>query len=345
MTEIIGHNVYPMWQAAGLAQDLAHISADEENRTTIRTSLPSLDAVLNPVIGSSLITNIGRPSNGKTLFSNYLLMETMRTILEKTERNETTNEICILITAETSVEVTALTWMSRYTGIPVRNVLRGLSDDELTNLDKNIGNVMGLPLFIIGHSTQRTASGRKEPPNITPDVINQSIEYILNEFKNPLTGQNYDIKFIVTDYLHSLQKPDHIPERSFYSQTVGWAKKLSIWTDSVHMLNVQARREVEDREIKIPTIRDGMETSSIEHFSQVSFGTHIPNFYGIERMPEMNGGRVPELLVKPLCPKGKTLMYIALLKQQEGEANFVLPVQVDFATHTLKEINLDEYRY
>lgn len=335
----IADNVYPMWQAAGLAQNLAHLTAGEDNRTTIKTSLPSLDEILNPVIGGSLITNIGRPSNGKTLFSNYLLMETMKTILEKEKRNQTTNEICILITAETSVEVTALTWMSRYTGIPVRKVLRGLSESDLVKMDNNIGNVMGLPLFIIGHSTQRTKDGRKEPPNITPDKINEGIEYILNEFKNPITNQNYEIKFIITDYLHSLQKPEHVSERSFYSQTVGWAKKLSIWTDAVHMLNVQARREVDDREIKIPTIRDGMETSSIEHFSQVSFATHIPNFYGIQTMPSMNGGRVPELLVT------KYLMYIALLKQQEGEANFVVPVEIDFNNHTLKEINLDEYRY
>src|SRR5574339_602684 len=112
--DITQENVFPIWQAATLAQDLAHEMQEIDNLNTIRSGIPVVDAELNPIIGGSLVTVLGRPSNGKTFWSNFMLMQTLEAL--KTQKRPS-NEICILITAETSVEVTALYWLSRFSGV------------------------------------------------------------------------------------------------------------------------------------------------------------------------------------------------------------------------------------
>ena len=328
--------VYPMWQAASLGVDLAHEVGDPEQVHTIRTGLDMIDSSLNPIIGGSLVTNLGRPSNGKTFLSNYMLLQTVAR-LEKEKRPP--NEICILITAETSVEVTALYWAARFTGIPVKSVLRGeLTHHQMDSLDASVYQLMDKPIFFVGHSTKRSKDGKKKRPNLNPQTLNDAVEFIVNDFKDPITDQHYEPVFTVTDYLQRLHKPDHLTERTFFNQCVSWAKDLAIWTGGIHWLNVQAKREVDKYDIKIPMMGDGMETSATEHNSQVMFSTHMPKQYGIQMMPEIESQNIPELLVTD------NLMYVTLLKQQEGDSMKMWPVYIDFNTHNLQQIDLNQFR-
>lgn len=332
----IEENVYPMWQATTLAQEYVRDLHTPGMIKTLQTGLSFVDEVLDPMLEGSLVTVLGRPSNGKTLLGNYILLQT----LNRLRMEQNTNEICILISGETSVEVTALNWLSRFSGIPISRVKRGeLTPDELVKLDESVYQVIGLPFFIIGHSTQRSKQNRKDRPLLNPKSLNKALDFILNEYKNPITGQFYEPRLLVTDYLQRLQNPSFkLTERQFFNYCVSWAKDTALWTGAVHVLNVQAKREVDDREIKIPLMGDGMETAAIEHNSQAMFSVHMPKQYNIGLMPALTKWGIPELLVT------KNLLYLTLLKQQEGESNHCWPLEIDFDRLQLHELNLSHHR-
>lgn len=334
----IEDGVFPIWQAATLAEELAYDIRNPELRITFDTGIPCVDDVFNPQLQGTLMTSLGRPSNGKTFWSNYLLLRTMEKM--KAE-NRPPNEICVLVTTETSVEVTTLYWLSRLSGVPVKKVLRGEATEiDLKNISASVYQLMGLPFFIIGNSTQRSKTGRREMPKLGPSTITNAVDYILNGFKKKKADSQYEIKFMVTDYLQNLHKPDRKDNRTFYSETVGWAKDMATFIGGLHLLNVQANRDVDKRDIKIPQLGDGMETAAIEHKSQVVWSMHMPKMYNIELMPAIKkaGIDIPEIPVK------KNLGYLSLLKQQEGESNYVWPVAMDFNNVSLKKIDPNRLR-
>ena len=325
----IHDSVYPMWQAAQLAEDMAYDIANPELRGTFSTGIPFIDEVLNPQPVGTLMTNLGRPSNGKTMLSNYFIMQTLNRMKQE---NRPQNEICVLVTTETSIEVTAMYMLSRITGIPVGQVLRGLRQVQLDKISASVYDLMGMPLFLIGVSAQRNKLGRREMPVLYPQTITDALDYIMNEFKNEETDQRYEVKFMVTDYLHNLSIPAGMDERRFYSDTVSWAKNTAYHIGGIHMLNAQAKRQVDDRDIKIPMKQDGMETSAIEHKSQVMWSCHMPHAYNLEIMSAIKRGGVDI----PEIPVQDNLMYISLIKQQEGIHNRIWPLLVDFNTLEFK---------
>ncbi len=324
----VEETVFPMWQAVSLAEEMAEGIANPALRGTFSTGMDFVDEVLNPQPVGTLMTNIGRPSNGKTMFSNYLIS---RTIQKMKDENRPPNEICVLVTTETTIEVTAMYMMSRFSGIPVSRVLRGLNVVELDKLKASVGALLGAPLFLIGVSAERNKQGRRTRPVLYPQTITDALDYIVNEFKNPETGERYEVKFMVTDYLQNLTIPPGIEQRRFYSETVSWAKDTAYHIGGIHLLNVQARREVDDRTIKIPVKQDGMETSAIEHKSQVIWTCHMPYAYMLEEMPAIKNGKndIPEI------PVQDNLLYLTLAKQQEGTHNIIWPLLVDFSTQQL----------
>lgn len=228
-----------------------------------------------------------------------------------------TNEKCVLITTEVPVEIAALQWMARLSKITVSSVLRGeLTQPQLKQLDNAAYEIMGLPLIIVGHSTQRSKDNRRKRPKLSPKTLDNSIEYILNEYKDSKSDKYIEPRLIVTDYLQRLHKDnDRDNDVSAYSAAVNWAKDVAIWAGCTHILNVQARREVDDYDIKIPMLGDGQWTSNVEQSGDVIFSVHMPKVYNIDVMPALSSWDLPETLVTD------NLIYLALLKQKDGVAN------------------------
>lgn len=326
--------VYPVWQAVALAQDLT-ATVHDGSFGGIKIPLPSLNKVLNPFGPETLITILGRPQNAKTFVAMWLLQETMA----KIQREQKANSICILITTEVSVEKAAMYWIARSSGIPVTKMLRGeLTADELQKVDEHSYKVMGLPLFIIGHSIQRSKDNRRSRPALSPDRINDAIEYILNEYKDPATGSPVEVDLIVTDYLQRLHNDTRKNPQEFYSGCVDWAKDLALWAGAPHVLNVQARRDVDDRQIKIPMMRDGYMTANIEQTSDVQLAVHMPKVYNIQLMPEFPSWHIPELVVE------ENYIYFTLLKQKDGPSNKGWVLEADLSRLTLQELDLRRFQ-
>ena len=169
---------------------------------------------------------------------------------------------------------------------------------------------MGLPLIIIGHSSQRSKENKRIRPNLSPDSINDALEFIFNEYKQADTEKSVDPRLIVTDYLQLLHVPHNADRRGFFTDAMRWAKDVALWGGCPHVLNIQAKREVDDRDVKIPLIGDGGETAAIEQFSDIVFSCHMPKVYNIEKMREFQTWNIPELIVTD------ELMYIVLLSRK-----------------------------
>lgn len=328
--------VFPAWQAGSLAQDMAH-DLVQNVQNTVTTGIPGIDKVVNPFFPGTLISIIGRPANAKTAISMYMLQQTMNKMIANHSRK---NEACILITTEVSVEVAALQWMARMSNIPVSKVLRGeLSESDLIHIDDSVIQVIGLPLFIIGHSTQRSKENRRTRPALSPNRLNDAMEYILNNYRDPETDQFIEPKLIVTDYLQRLHKDDaRANTTDFYSGAVDWAKDVALWAGATHILNVQAKRDVDDRPIKIPMLGDGMNTSNIEHSSDVVFAVHMPKVYNIQKMPAFQSWGIPELIVN------NNMIYVVLEKQKDGPANSAWVFEGDISKLDIREMDLTRYK-
>jgi len=287
----IEETVFPAWQAATLAQDMAHNLLATKDQT-VKTFIPGVDEIVNPFFPGTLVSILGRPQNAKTFVSMFILQQTMENLMLQ---NAKKNEACILITTEVSVEVAALQWMARISGIPISQILRGdVNQVELDKIDDSAYKIMGLPLFIVGHSTQRSKDSKRKRPSLSPKALDIALEHILNTYREPETNSPIEPVLIVTDYLQRLHKDDpHQNEVSAYSAAVDWAKDVALWAGSTHILNVQAKREVDDRAIKIPMLGDGQWTSNIEQSSDVVFAVHMPKVYNIEIMPAISSWNIP----------------------------------------------------
>jgi replicative DNA helicase len=311
-TEIIAENVFPMWQAASLAADTARDLASPL-ALRIKTGLVGVDDILNPQLGGSVISVLGRPQNAKSFLSDCILANVVQEIIEQGKQYE---QAVIINAAEVSVEVTALKWMAKFSKIPMRKILRGECDPEdLQKLDNSLYQIMGYPIFVIGHSSRRSKENKRVRPEMSPDSINRSLEYIFNTYRNPETDATIDPKLIVTDYLQLLHVPRGMDRRAFSIEAMRWSKDVALWGGCPHIFNIQAGRQVDDRKIPIPQLGDGQETAAIEQFSDVVMSVFMPKVYNMDTVPGINTWGLPEVKVT------NDMVYVTLLKQKDGEAN------------------------
>jgi replicative DNA helicase len=334
VVENIPDIVFPMWQAAGNAVDMARELASP-TLTKLTTGLPEVDKYLNPFLSGYLISMIARPGHGKTFFSDYMLMRAMSQI-STSGREE--SEAVVLISTEVPVEVAALKWMARFSGISVQRVIRGeCTLGEIEQIEEASYKLMGYPIFFIGHSEQRGKNGKKSRPNLAPETIDKGLDYIINTFKNS-QGDFLEIKLLVTDYLQQLKRPMNTQETSFYSYCVDWAKDVAVWSGAPHLLNVQAGRQVDERPVQIPLIGDPQWTSNVEQTSTVVLSGFRPDQAKVKTMPPI-WNQTPELAVTP------ALFYLTLLKQKEAISNKVWPLHMDFNNYGLSSYKLPVDRH
>lgn len=318
-TKDIAQNVFSANEAATLATKFANERKEVlQMGTPITWGMPSLDNYLNPMMAGDLITIIGRPANGKTYLAMYLLDRIMNLLFKSGKPNEAV----VLVTLEVSVERSALYQMARMSGVSVRSVIRGEADQNALEFLGLAAFQLGeMPFFIIGHSTQRASDGRRKRPDLSPDNITRALEYIMNEYVT-IDGEFIEPRLLVIDYLQRMTAPPGMTWNEHYSLSVDWAKNTAIWAGCPVVLAVQAKRDVDERQIKMPTLADGQSTSNVEQSSDFSFGVWMPKTAGLKRVPKFGG------LANPVDVTD-TLMLVSVLKQKDGPAGLVQPLYID----------------
>lgn len=316
-------NVYTGLDAGRLAQKYVNerTALNQQGKMSLMEfGIPKINEYMNPFMGGDLICTLGRPGQGKSLLTNWLFDNQLKRLSE----TRPANEVGIYITSEVSVERAALYWMSRIADVSMRRAIRGELDKiEIGKLGLAAVKLSTYPLFIIGHSLERSENNKRGRPDLTVNNINNAIDYIINTYKDPETDRYIDPQIIILDYLQRLSIPRelHGNRAEAMLQAVDWAKNTAIWTGSPLFLNVQASRDVDQRQIKIPEKSDAQWTSNVEQSADLLLGVWMPYMTNDMTIPAIGGA--PALRSTP------NLLMLAVLKQKDGPAGSVFPLYVE----------------
>lgn len=329
----LADNVFPAWKAVNLAQDYVEqtqLEAQSGFANAVRFGLKDVDEVLDPMTGGDFVPILGRPANGKTLLARHIFKNKVRQLVEQGKESQ----VGIWITYEVSVEREMMYWIAQDAGISVTEMKRGIiQPKEWERFNLAALKVASMPVFLVGHTTMRDHSNRRRRPYLPPDVVSQALDYIMNEYR---TEENEPIEpaVMVLDYLQRMHKPPRLDRQEHYLQCVDWCKDTALWGDCPFIVPVQARREVDDREIKLPGLADGQWTSNIEQSADIAMSAWMPKTGKKDKTPSFAG--LPEI------PVTDNLMLFGILKQKDAPAPKVYPLHVE--PQYLKVEMMDPYR-
>lgn len=313
MSQNIETIVYDPQFASKLAVDMVDVLRQDAGGG-IRSGIADLDNTLLPFRPGELVTVLGYTSNYKSGFMNWLSKQALKTI------EEGSNEFVARVTWEQSVEEDTLSWLAGDADLSVTRLARGLvtEDDWVRLLTSSIRRAV-TPMWIIGHSQLEQANRRQARPRMTMTDIALALEYICND----ATGRILKPKMIVLDYLQRIRPDpqDGNTKREQMLEAVNRAKDCAISFGCPVVLGVQSKREVMDRDNKLPLIEDGQETSNIEQSSDKMFSL----WYPIKSEPEFSTVRV---LGSEIEVTGNLLL-VQLLKQKLGPAPAIYKVYVN----------------
>jgi replicative DNA helicase len=276
----------------------------------IKSGISDLDKILLPFRPGELVTVMGYTSNYKSGFMNWLSKQAIKAI--EPESNETV----IRVTWEQSVEEDTISWLAGASDLSITRLARGLVDEkEWKRLQTNAVERAVTPMWIIGHSQQESKDRKKTRPRMTMPDVSLAIEYICND----ASVTKLSPKMIVLDYLQRIRpaEEDGFTKREQMLEAVNHAKDMAISFGCPVVLGVQTGRQVMDRQMKLPSIEDGQETSNIEQSSDKMFSLWYP--IKTEDAGSLIGGE----------EVNKNLLILRLLKQKLGEAPATFALYVD----------------
>lgn len=299
--------VYRPEQAGALAVEFVDDLRTHKDQG-IKTDIVDLDNVLVPLRPGWLVTVLGYTSNMKSTWMDWLGLQALKTI------KPTGDECVIKVTWEQSVEEDTLAWMASNSGLSITRLARGLvNDDEWAKLKGASVRRATTPLWVMGHSQMEYQKSRNARPRMTMRDVARGLEYIIHD---STPGVTLAPRMVILDYLQRM-RPDQQDGNTLREQmmeNVNLAKDLGVAYGCPVVLGVQAGREAEE---KMPTLKDGQETSNIEQSSDVSFGCWYPIKTHAENTM-LEGFKVT-----------KNLFFLRLLKQKMGEASKTFPLYVD----------------
>jgi len=218
-----------------------------------------IDRVTIPMRCPDVVSIVARAGHGKSSLSAYLIRKTAKELITR----EAVNECVVYASLEQNVEeIEAFFQLDGTYNVTDFAFGRVPIDVITTGAVKRIGN----PIWMLGKSMNR----RRQSPPMTIDNIYRAVETIETDYKiKPI--------LIVIDYIQ-IVPVEHARER--YEQ-VGEAiarAKTDLAPDSgcPVVLCVQAGRQVDARDSKVPGPADCQHSSAIEQASDKGFGLWRP---------------------------------------------------------------------
>jgi replicative DNA helicase len=282
--------------------------------------LASIDEYFNPCLPGDLVTVIGRPGSGKTGF----MLRWARYRADQLQKQKAENRVIVYVTYEQHIEDLNSIQIAADEGVNVTKMARGeIGDDDWKKILKSATRRAAMPIWYVGHSM----ANRQSRPRITPSVLIENLQKLEAD-----RGVVFDIIFV--DYLQ------RIPfDGKHESKVVGTSYNLDAMKDFALVLNcpfcvgVQARREVDLRQLPIPGMDDGQWTSNIEQASDKIFTTVRPAKYRKEG----------EMFGKNVTVEGHCQMLVTLAKQKMGPDNKAQWVYFDPAYNKMDELEMKNY--
>jgi len=286
----------------------------------IRTHIATLDEKVIPMRPGDLVIIMANSSHGKTSFMQYILRQEAKRIVAKKEAGM--NEIVVFVTWETAAEELGMYDISSYTKIPSDRLYQGIiTPDEWKNLEVAAFKRAIMPVWVIGHSIKR----RKKRPQLTMGNVLEALQYIEDEF-------HFHPTLICLDYLQRMEPDIRDTRRLQVFDSMNRAKDMALALGCPVLLGCQAKREVLERDWKLPRMSDGEETSNIEHTTDKMLSFWYP------KMSEPLG----TVLGKTGIVVTEDLMLAGLMKQRYGPAGFWWPVEFKPSINNFAPMELTE---
>lgn len=284
------------------------------------TGIKPLDRVLLPMRPAELIVVLGYTSWYKSGFMNWLLKAAVPQCLA--------SDVVIKVTWEDSVEEDTLKWISSDAKVPISVLVKG----EATNWDvimKSYEKRIQTPLWIVGHSNQKSNLIGKSRPRMTMTDVLDAINFVADG----VVDTKQRVRMVVLDYLQRIRpdRTDGDTKREQMMEAVNKAKDLSIQLGCPVVLGVQAGRSVLQRDYKLPKLDDGLETSNIEQSSDKVLSLWFPI------KTENEGAYIEQDKVKV----SQNLLILGVMKQKMGIAPVSMPLYVNPELNYITGMELD----
>ena len=320
--------VFNMSDATRLAREEIQFKIQNAGQG-IRFNTPKLDEYLIPPTTGDLVIVCGRPHNFKSGILRHVFYGELQAIIAR--KNYT--ECGIFISREETVERAAMYWLAVKSGVSVTEMRKGaITKHDVKNIDVAIVQVLDWPMFFIGHSTKRSANGKRKRPKLTPKTLDKALGYIINTMK-------FDPTIVCVDYLQRLQSD--LPSKNkleHYSDCVDWAKDMALWTGSAAYLGSQAGRQVQDRAFAMPALEDSQWSSNAEQSADQFYGVWMPK----TKYP-------PSQEVQSVTIEGKEvditdrMLLLQVHKQKDGEAGRVFPLHIEPEYLKIHDMEIPEW--
>jgi len=273
----------------------------------LATGISGLDGTgrLLPMRPGELITVLGYTSHGKSSLANRIMRNNAAGIIEA---GEASSKAVVTVTWEQSIEEQGIYDVAYFSQISVEKMLSGtLDSSEIEKLIAACEQRKKVPWWLLGHSSAK----EERRPRLTMWQVSEALFMLRNTFGvTPI--------LVVLDYLQRMNRQGLRGEmREQYIQLVDDAKDLALSLSCPVILVSQTGRQVHNREIGLPELDDGQETSNLEQSSDKMLGTWLPKH-------KYADGKLIVIGSKGML-SSSFLMFIRIVKQRLGKAPLTMP--------------------
>jgi len=287
---------------ADLASEHLHWAERIQAEDGIKFGIPDIDKKVIPMRPGEEIAIIARPGHGKTSILAYLARNTARALPPAGP------QVVVYVTWEQSAEELEAFFQADGK-FSITDIAWGRVD--LDEVKRRSVKRAGLPIWVIGHGIGR--AGQKMP-RMTPDVVLGAIESMREDYGVTPALMLFDyMQLVPVEHARDrIQQVTEVPIR---------IKELALRIGAPAVVGVQARREVDDRDIKIPELRDAQWASSIEQTCDKVFALWRPY------QTEIAGSRVQ--VGNDFFIVNESLMIFRMLKQRGDAGRYTWGMHFD----------------
>lgn len=306
--------VYTPAEVSGLV-----LEAVEERRAEpgagIRVGIAPVDRELLPLRPGELVTITSRPGHYKSGF----MQRWARNIAWDLLKEDNKQEVAVFVTWEMAIEEIGLYDLAAAVRLDAADLAQGRIDDE--GLEKLQGAAMrraAIPLWLVGHSIKR----RKKRTRLTLSNVARALMWIED-------NMNFHPRIIFLDYLQQMEterrKGQEVARRLDIFENVHRCKDMALAMGCPVVLGVQAGRQVDGREWKLPQMGDQQESSNVEQTADKMLSLWYPS-RSLRKGVEI---QTTGLFVTD------NLLILGLVKQRLGPAGMWWPLHIDPARNEI----------
>ena len=314
---------------AELADEYVKWAENLQDAPGVSFGLESIDEVVIPFHPGDMIVVCGRPGHGKTSIMAYLARAEATRIQE---RDAVDREAIIYVTWEQVAE--------ELESVFQQNAVYSASDlawgkVKIEDVRKQVISRAGLPIWIVGESLAR--SGRRTP-RMTTNIVFEAIASIAEDFNG------VQPVLLLLDYIQLIPVQNARERIQQVSEAAHLVKELAKRVKCPIVVGAQARRDVDDRDWRVPGLRDVQWASAIEQTCDKFFGVWRPY---ITQPRGRDGAVLPIKVAGKNFEVTENLLVLQLLKQrfEQGRHTWTLYFDPELLKLAEMERNLDDARF